>query len=117
MEYKLASLFVAFLVKAFKGRLHLYMENRWARHIANGNSQASVHIQSKILWYNSLFHEWRINMANKKRIATILPGTLRRVDSALILKHNGHWLELWLAGHSKKGSVHWKGRPKWECTG
>ena len=60
-------------------------------------------------------------------IAILLPVMLWHVDSALVLKYNGQGLESWLAGHWKKGSVRWRGRPSvWmyrvvcirrECTG
>ena len=44
-------------------------------------------------------------------IATILPVKLWGVNSALLLKYNGCELVSWLAGHSEKDSVHWRGGP------
>ena len=43
--------------------------------------------------------------------AIIVPVTLWRIDSAPALKCNDYQLESWLAGHLKKGSVHWRERP------
>ena len=34
-----------------KGRLRLYVEDRWPRHLGNGNSQASADLPSKILQF------------------------------------------------------------------
>ena len=48
VENKLSSSFVVSLDKDLTGRLRLYVEDRWPRHIANGNSKASSDVPSKI---------------------------------------------------------------------
>ena len=65
VENKPASSFVVSLGKALNSMPYLYVEERWPRHLGNGNSQVSADILSKILQHNSLSREWRINMANK----------------------------------------------------
>ena len=48
VENKPESLLIVSLGEALNGTPHLYIENRWPRHIANGNSQASADSPSKI---------------------------------------------------------------------
>ena len=60
---KRASSLVVSLGKILDGTPHLYVKDRWPEHIANGNSQASADLPTKIERYNSLSREWRINMA------------------------------------------------------
>ena len=47
VENKPAGSFVLSLGKALNKTLHLYVEDRWPRHLGNGNSQASASIPSK----------------------------------------------------------------------
>ena len=54
-----------FLGKHSTERPHVYVEDRWPRHLENGNSQASENISSKRPRYNSLSRKWRINMSQK----------------------------------------------------
>ena len=68
VENKPANSLVVSLGKALNGTPRLYVEDRWPRHLGNGNSQASADIPSKILRYNSLSREWRINMNTKKNL-------------------------------------------------
>ena len=48
------------------GRPHLHVEDRWPRHLGNGNSQASADVSSKIMRYNLLSREWMANINNAK---------------------------------------------------
>ena len=47
VENKPASSLVVSLVKALNETPHLLVEDRWPRHLENGNSQANVNIPSK----------------------------------------------------------------------
>ena len=47
VENKPASLLVVSLGKALNGTRHLYVGDRWPRHLGNGTSQASADIPSK----------------------------------------------------------------------
>ena len=65
-------------------RPRLHVEDRWPKHLKNGNSQASANVPSEIERYNSISCEWRINMAKKKKpinwsTAWRWPRSLRRV--------------------------------------
>ena len=57
VENKPTSSLVVSLGKALKGTPHLYVEDRWLKHIGNGNSQASADFPSKRLRYHSLSRE------------------------------------------------------------
>ena len=46
-ENKPESLLVVSLGKALNGTPHLYVEDRWPRHLGNSNSKASADIPSK----------------------------------------------------------------------
>ena len=65
VENKPASSLVVSLGKTLSATPHLYVEDRWPRHLGIGNSQASADVPSEIWRYNSLSREWRINMVNK----------------------------------------------------
>ena len=60
MENNPAGLHILSLSKAFNGRPRLYVEDGWPKLLANGNSQASADVSSKIWEYNSLSREWRL---------------------------------------------------------
>ena len=47
VENKPASSLVVSLDKALNGSPHLYVEDRWPRHLGNSNTQASADIPSK----------------------------------------------------------------------
>ena len=49
------------------GRPYLYVKDRWPINLGNGNSLASADVPSKILRYNLLSREWRINMDNRRQ--------------------------------------------------
>ena len=65
VKNKPASLLVVSLGKALNGTLHLYVKDRWPRHLGNGNTQARADKPSKVKRYNSFSRQWRINMVNK----------------------------------------------------
>ena len=44
-------------------------------------------------------------------MAMLLQVMLCHMDSAPALKYNGKGLASWMAGHLRKGNVHWKGSP------
>ena len=46
VETKLVSLLIVSLQKALKGTPHLFAEDRWPKHLGNGNSQASADVSS-----------------------------------------------------------------------
>ena len=80
-----------------KGRLRLYVEDRWPRHLGNGNSQASADFPSKIQQYNSLTREWKINMNNTIQYNTIcFRFVLHFADPCLV--SNCTWVDIiaWL---------------------
>ena len=67
VENKKVSSFVVSYGEALNECSHLYVEDRWPRHLGNGNYQSCAEVLSKRQRYNSLSREWRINKANKKK--------------------------------------------------
>ena len=83
VENKPASSLVALLGKALNETPRLYVEDRRPRHHGNGNSRASADVPSKIYQCNLLSHEWRLNMANKKKKKMLSQPVPREILFAL----------------------------------